>query len=419
MKTLKKLREKLESSPPCQVKPFPRTQCCPFGTYIPCGPPKYKCCLVRNDCQKLVCPTQSCCGPFPDSCTNICSAPSSRSIPRKCCHPCYRCKCGRSFKRCCEPNMCACRCCRKPCVPLCCVYPQMCKPKCCRPCFCRTQPYHQTCIQYTPRCCCCKACKKITMGNLFCGCNTICIPRCCSDATLVLRKSGKTLACSKSVELRGGKLYRGCDCDKKNGLQDRCLRFCCINNPKCRTQPASCHCSKFSCGKHLKVKYGKKKSSYTCYVCGPPKYPCVPCCHAIYCCPCCCQKKCENSCQCCPATCEVECCCQACPPMQNPPCPEPCLPCSPEPEPCCLPTSCPEPYKPSPEPCKPCPEPCCLPLPCEPCPEPCCATNSHLPRTSECPCENACHCDGGTQTNGTCYIEYGTPQCIGCQTNHY
>ncbi|XP_045475461.1 keratin-associated protein 5-4-like [Harmonia axyridis] len=225
----------------------------------------------------------------------------------------------------------------------------------------------------------------------------------------------------------------GCDCDKKNGLQDRCLRWCCINNPSCRTDPASCHCSKFSCGKHLGIRVGKNKSiSYTCCICGPPMCPCMPCCPAICCCPCncccrcnccccCCQQKCECECQCCPSTCEVECCC-------CPPCPEPLLPCTPCPKPCspcpkpCLP--CPEPCSPCPEPCTPCPEPCPPPEPCcppSPSPEPCCLPcfdSPSPPLAQGCTCENNCTCNGGTQTmgdEGSCYIEYSPPQCGTCQ----
>lgn len=57
--------------------------------------------------------------------------------------------------------------------------------------------------------------------------------------------------CCQSKELRGGFMYYGCDCNKTNGLQDRCLRFCCLRNPKCKTRPAACYLSRFSGGKHL------------------------------------------------------------------------------------------------------------------------------------------------------------------------
>ncbi|XP_044754592.1 keratin-associated protein 9-1-like [Coccinella septempunctata] len=415
MKTLKKLSEKLQCSPPCHVKPYPCTPCCPMGAFLPCGPPKCKCFLMKNCCQKASCCSTSSCGPFPDSCTSICCPSSTRCISKcSCCNPCCLCTTSKYCRssKCCKPKRCGCSCGCKPCFPLCYPCPKMCKYTCCHPCCC----CRRKCIQYSPTCCR-KTCKKSPVGNLCFGCNTICIPRCSSDSCLVTRNRGKALSCSKSVELRGGKLYRGCDCDKKNGLQDRCLRYCCINNPKCRTQPASCHCSKFSCGKHLSVRYGKKKTiTYTCCMCGPPMYPCMPCYQTIPCqcrcrCSCCCRNKCENDCQCCPITCEAACCCQPCP-EPCVPSPEPCLPC---PEPCSLEPCCPS---------VPCPEPCCpavpCPEPCEPCP-PCYETNSPSPPKCVCPYEDNCTCDGDTQTYGNndgCYIEYSPPQCRACQT-HY
>uniref|UniRef100_T1HYH5 Uncharacterized protein n=1 Tax=Rhodnius prolixus TaxID=13249 RepID=T1HYH5_RHOPR len=42
---------------------------------------------------------------------------------------------------------------------------------------------------------------------------------------------------TKSVELRGGLLHRGCDCIKHNGLQDACDRWGCLGNPCCTTRP--------------------------------------------------------------------------------------------------------------------------------------------------------------------------------------
>lgn len=60
---------------------------------------------------------------------------------------------------------------------------------------------------------------------------------------------------SKSRELRGGILYSGCDCEKRNGLQDDCQRSECRGSPACLTKPnPSCGPSQFSNGKHL----GKK-----------------------------------------------------------------------------------------------------------------------------------------------------------------
>ncbi|XP_014247104.1 uncharacterized protein LOC106665294 [Cimex lectularius] len=41
---------------------------------------------------------------------------------------------------------------------------------------------------------------------------------------------------SKSVEIRGGVVMNGCDCWKKNGLQDDCHRWDCAR-PECLTRP--------------------------------------------------------------------------------------------------------------------------------------------------------------------------------------
>ncbi|KAK9512458.1 hypothetical protein O3M35_000889 [Rhynocoris fuscipes] len=41
----------------------------------------------------------------------------------------------------------------------------------------------------------------------------------------------------KSQELRGGKLYSGCYCWKKNGMQDDCPRWDCAGRPECRVKP--------------------------------------------------------------------------------------------------------------------------------------------------------------------------------------
>ncbi|BES92882.1 spermatid development [Nesidiocoris tenuis] len=40
----------------------------------------------------------------------------------------------------------------------------------------------------------------------------------------------------KSVEVRGGKVMNGCDCWRKNGLQDDCQRWDC-GRPECLTTP--------------------------------------------------------------------------------------------------------------------------------------------------------------------------------------
>lgn len=42
----------------------------------------------------------------------------------------------------------------------------------------------------------------------------------------------------KSQELRAGQLYQGCQCWKKNGLQDDCPRWDCGGSrPECRVRP--------------------------------------------------------------------------------------------------------------------------------------------------------------------------------------
>uniref|UniRef100_A0A1B6E8W8 Uncharacterized protein n=1 Tax=Clastoptera arizonana TaxID=38151 RepID=A0A1B6E8W8_9HEMI len=46
---------------------------------------------------------------------------------------------------------------------------------------------------------------------------------------------------TKSQELRGGVMYVGCDCTRKNGLQDDCQRWECGGSPKCVAQnPGPC-----------------------------------------------------------------------------------------------------------------------------------------------------------------------------------
>lgn len=56
---------------------------------------------------------------------------------------------------------------------------------------------------------------------------------------------------SKSRELRASVLYTGCDCEKRNGLQDDCQRSECHGSPQCLTNPPTCGPSEFSNGKHL------------------------------------------------------------------------------------------------------------------------------------------------------------------------
>ncbi|KAL3270093.1 hypothetical protein HHI36_009151 [Cryptolaemus montrouzieri] len=400
MKNLKKLATRLDDTLQCQVKPFP------------CSAPQCTCFCIPNCCPKSPSLTsKSCksCGPFPPSCTTIlptrkCSpCPSTRCVntcSRQCIVPCW------SSKNCCKQCNCKpkCSCCKPKfcyCQKLCCCQRQCCRFKHCKCCKIHCFLPHVPCCQprckpCTLSCCknqctepCCVKFKKCPGGTLCLGCRTICLPRSFSDTILIKKKPCKTLRCSKSTELRGGVLYRGCDCDKKNGLQDQCLRYCCINNPRCKTVPASCHCSKFSCGKHLAKRYGKKTDGrcYTCYICEPPTCNCTP---MVPYCPmmkfhriCCCKKHREVECQCCPSCCEVECCCLL---------PEPCI------EPC------------QPQPCLPCQPPPCLPCPpsfsdetalCYPC------------GTNKCFCNECIQCVPETET---CAVEYCAPRCHSCQT---
>jgi hypothetical protein len=44
----------------------------------------------------------------------------------------------------------------------------------------------------------------------------------------------------KDQELRGGVFHSGCDCSKRNGLQDDCQRIECQGRPECLTDPPMC-----------------------------------------------------------------------------------------------------------------------------------------------------------------------------------
>jgi hypothetical protein len=44
----------------------------------------------------------------------------------------------------------------------------------------------------------------------------------------------------KDQELRGGVFHNGCDCSKRNGLQDDCQRIECQGRPECLTDPPMC-----------------------------------------------------------------------------------------------------------------------------------------------------------------------------------
>ncbi|XP_022918443.1 uncharacterized protein [Onthophagus taurus] len=63
---------------------------------------------------------------------------------------------------------------------------------------------------------------------------------------------------SKSRELRGGIMYIGCDCEKRNGLQDDCQRTGCHGSPPCLTKPPTCGPSEFAGAKHLEKIWGPR-----------------------------------------------------------------------------------------------------------------------------------------------------------------
>ncbi|VEN54652.1 unnamed protein product [Callosobruchus maculatus] len=171
----------------------------------------------------------------------------------------------------CEPPSCQVQCC---CVS-CCPPPDTCN-------FFRIpppMPYQQSFQQNGPWCGCCGDARpsRRTVKDQCCGC---CCPvdkdRCCNDTT-----------CSrpKSRELRGGTLIMGCQCNRKNGLQDDCPRTGCQGAPPCMTQPQpSCDNQQFSQGKHLEEKWEKEQtemkvcycSSYRCAF--GPKTRCGPSC---------------------------------------------------------------------------------------------------------------------------------------------
>ncbi|KAK9886120.1 hypothetical protein WA026_014906 [Henosepilachna vigintioctopunctata] len=332
MKNLKKLSAKLDDSPCCQIKAFP---CCTCTGPVCFQPTSFghQCYLVPNSshsCCSCDIRSKKSCGPFPPSCDDIFSyKPRTSCAPIRNSKLCQQnpttCFGGNCQGRCCKYN---CYCCKPKCfcnIRKCPCRRHQCNRFCMPTCHCRSWGCTPTNCYHKRHCRCSSPCsfkfRNCRAGNLCCRCNTICLPRSFSDTTITRKNVlGKSLRCSKSVELRGGILYRGCDCDKRNGLQDRCLRYCCINNPKCKLNPAKCHCSKFSCGKHLSKRYSRRKCncSYTCYVCKPRKYmtPLIPCYPETKIC--CCRKQTERSakkelgCQCCPSMQEAQCLCSLC-----------------------------------------------------------------------------------------------------------
>ncbi|XP_023025851.1 uncharacterized protein [Leptinotarsa decemlineata] len=100
---------------------------------------------------------------------------------------------------------------------------------------------------------------------------------------------------SKSRELRASILYTGCDCEKRDGLQDDCQRTGCHGSPECLTNPPTCGPSEFCNAKHLGRKLlssrkdkngnGKENGSGSSF---KAKYKCFPAVvnDPVSCCPC-------------------------------------------------------------------------------------------------------------------------------------
>ncbi|EEZ99965.1 keratin-associated protein 10-8 [Tribolium castaneum] len=290
--------------PPCCPPP-----CCP----PPCCPPP--CCGIGPCCPPPCCPSPCPCPcPPPQCCPGTCPPPCA---PVPMCPPA------------CPPVM------VPPCMPICTAVPPPCVPVC-NPC-----PEEQPCVPCNPP------------QMMVCYRR----PKCPTGAS----------SRSKSRELRASILHVGCDCEKRNGLQDDCPRSECQGAPECLTKPdPTCGPSEFANGKHLgrKKDYsGKNKDleEYQCYPAYVRLPPCPPCSPCGGCPPPCCPPPCCDPC-CPPPTC-----CPAVPLVAQAPCPPPICP-GPPPlvpvgqivpmapcVPCC------------PAPCCPPPVACCPPCPC-PCP---------------------------------------------------
>ncbi|XP_057672435.1 uncharacterized protein LOC130903981 isoform X1 [Diorhabda carinulata] len=104
---------------------------------------------------------------------------------------------------------------------------------------------------------------------------TICceIPRCPPDDTNNEETSSQYIVVntSKSRELRSSILYVGCQCERRNGLQDECPRFECQGSPVCLLPSPQC-----GPGTHAREKQLEKRISTTkiesldihnCFVC--------------------------------------------------------------------------------------------------------------------------------------------------------
>ncbi|KAB0794865.1 hypothetical protein PPYR_11704 [Photinus pyralis] len=116
------------------------------------------------------------------------------------------------------------------------------------------------------------------------------------EQTEILNKPNVVVTC-KSRELLGGILYVGCDCGKKNGLQDDCRRTQCQGSPACLAKPEPTCCpSQYSNAKHLVSKMfknesktkgqqenvtsadGNAKDNCNEYLCFPAVIDCCACC---------------------------------------------------------------------------------------------------------------------------------------------
>lgn len=63
---------------------------------------------------------------------------------------------------------------------------------------------------------------------------------CCGAGTSFGGGGGMALKCCKSRELRASIMYYGCDCIKRNGLQDQCPRTGCQGDRLCAYDPPCC-----------------------------------------------------------------------------------------------------------------------------------------------------------------------------------
>lgn len=310
-----------------------KSSCCP-PSCVPPGPVIEIYDPLPKPCLPVCSP---CCGP-PPGCPSPCPAPCPPPgcCPGTCPPPSTPVPCG-----CPPPAMCPVQ--LPPCMPICTPVNPPCVPLCnpCReeqPCVPCNPPQMMVCYRRT------------TNGN---G-----------------NGNGNGLKKCKSREIRSSVLYVGCDCERRNGLQDDCQRTECKGSPECLTKPdPTCCPSQYAQGKHLGKKSGKNNGGgleeYQCY----PAYVKLP------------------SCPPCGPGCSP---CSPCPPPCGP-CP-PCGPssCCPQPSVCCPPPlvpliaapPCPPTVCPGPPPMVPVGS--VVPtIPCQPCcPPPCCP----MPTSMCCPC---------------------------------